>query len=113
FTIGFEDKQFDETGYATIVAKHLNINHTVRKIDMEDVTEVYEELVDLYDEPFNDYSFIPTYYVCKAAKVFGTVVISGDGADELFCGYRKYFKLKQLGKIYKYKGLRKVIAGAS
>ena len=113
FTIGFDDKKYDETDYATHVAKHLNVIHHVKQIKMDDVYEVYDKMVDLYDEPFNDYSFIPTYYVCKAAKELGTVVISGDGADELFCGYNKYYKIQQLNKIRNYPLLRKSIGNIS
>ena len=98
FTIGFDDKKYDETNYASQVAKHLNVEHRTKQVKMDDVQEVYDKMVDLYDEPFNDYSFIPTYYVCRAAKEFGTVVISGDGADELFCGYNRYPKIQTLNK---------------
>ena len=113
FTIGFDDKQFDETPYAEKVAKHLNINHHVKKVNMGDVEQIYDKMVDLYDEPFNDFSFIPTYYVCKAAKEYGTVVISGDGADEVFCGYNRYTKIQQFNRIKKYTFLRKGISYAA
>lgn len=111
FTISFEDKKFDETEYAKIVAKHVGVNHFIKQVKADDVFEVYDKMVDLYDEPFNDFSFIPTYYVCKAAKEYGTMVISGDGADELFCGYRRYHKIQQFEYIRKFPLLRKGIAG--
>lgn len=113
FTIGFDDPQFDETKYAKQVAKHLNINHIVQKVEMNDVETVYSKLVSLYDEPFNDYSFIPTYYVCKEARKHSTVVVSGDGADEVFCGYRKYTRLKKMESIFNAKILTKSIKGFS
>lgn len=111
FTIGFDDKKYDETEYAKIVARHVGVNHFIKQVKADDVFEVYDKMVDLYDEPFNDFSFIPTYYVCKAAKEYGTVVISGDGADELFCGYRRYYKIKQFEHIRKFPLIRKGLAG--
>jgi asparagine synthase (glutamine-hydrolysing) len=99
FTIGFDEEKYNEIPYAKKVAGHLNIKHITRKVTMPDVEAVYHQMVRLYDEPYNDFSFIPTYYVCKEAKAFSTVVVSGDGADEIFCGYDKYFRIQKFHQL--------------
>lgn len=96
YTIGFENKNFDEREYASLVANHLNLENIQKEVSFDDLENVYSTLTKVFDEPFNDHSFVPTYYVSKEAKQFNTVVISGDGADELFGGYRKYPKIVKL-----------------
>ncbi len=96
YTIGFDNKNFDEREYASLVANHLGLQNIQKEVSFDDLENVYSTLVRVFDEPFNDHSFVPTYYVSKAAKQFNTVVISGDGADELFGGYRKYPKIVKL-----------------
>jgi asparagine synthase (glutamine-hydrolysing) len=99
FTIGFDDERYNEIPYAKKVAEHLNLDHITRNVTMSDVEVVYKKMVKLYDEPYNDFSFVPTYYVCKEAKSFSSVVISGDGADEVFCGYDKYLRIQKLNSL--------------
>lgn len=98
YTIGFENKNFDEREYASVVAKHLGLQNIQKEVSFDDLENVYAMLVKVFDEPFNDHSFVPTYYVSKEAKQFNTVVISGDGADELFGGYSKYPKIVKLSR---------------
>lgn len=90
FTIGFEDKNYDESSYAKAIADHLGTNHTEYICKKEDALEIIKELPNIFDEPFADSSAIPTTLVSRLAKEKVSVVLSGDGGDELFCGYSSY-----------------------
>ena len=93
FSIGFEDDTYDEVPYANAVAKHFGTNHHV-EILRPDIASLVEQLVPHHDEPFADTSIIPTYLVSKLARQKVTVVLSGDGGDELFAGYDTYIAEK-------------------
>lgn len=90
FTIGFEDKSFDESSYAKEIAKYLGTNHTELICKKDDVLATIKKLPKIFDEPFADSSAIPTVLVSELAKQKVSVVLSGDGGDELFCGYTSY-----------------------
>lgn len=90
FTIGFEDKEYNEAGYAKEVAKHLGTDHHEFYCTEKDFESVIPLLPELYDEPFGDSSAIPTYLVSKMAKEHVKVSLSADGGDEIFGGYTKY-----------------------
>jgi len=91
FTIGFDDVDYDERPFARAVAEACGVRHTERSVHPEDVEQVFREtIIWHFDEPFADYSYLPTYYVCREARPAITVALTGDGGDELFAGYGKY-----------------------
>ncbi len=103
FTIGCEEKKYNEADAAKEIAKHLDTDHTEVYVGEKELKEVIPKIPYMYGEPFADSSQIPTYLVSRLAKEKVTVVLSGDAGDELFCGYQTYVKLlrvwKKTGKI--------------
>ena len=91
FTAGFDQNLFDESKIARETAKHLGTNHHEVRLKEEDQFGMIDQLLNAaLDEPFGDSSALPSLFVAKAIKPHATVALSGDGADELFGGYRKY-----------------------
>lgn len=90
FTIGFFDKERNEAPYAAEIAKHIGTNHHELYMKEEQILAMLHQLPVYYDEPFSDSSQLPSMLVSQMAAEHVTVALSGDGGDELFCGYKMY-----------------------
>jgi len=90
FTIGFEEQDYNEALFAADISQHLGTNHEEMYISSNDCLKLVPQISSIMDEPFADSSVLPAYFVSKLAKQHVTVCLSGDGGDELFCGYNRY-----------------------
>lgn len=100
FTIGFEEKKYDERIYADAVAKQYHTDHHIEIVNPNAI-QILPDLVKSFGEPFADSSAIPTYYVSKIAKKELTVALTGDGGDEVFAGYERYARMYRYAKLQK------------
>jgi len=96
FTIGFNEAKYNEAPHARLIANFLRTNHTERILDVGDARRIIPEWASLFDEPFADSSGIPTFLVSRIASEQVKVVLSADGGDELFSGYRSYASTLEL-----------------
>lgn len=96
FTIGFNDPKYDEAPYARAIAAHLGTEHQELYIGEKDLLGLVSEMSSVYDEPFADASQLPTLLVARLVRKHVTVCLSGDGGDELFRGYERYLRGRQM-----------------
>jgi asparagine synthase (glutamine-hydrolysing) len=96
FSIAYNDSKYNEAVYAKKVASYLETNHHEFEVNQNEALEWIPSLMDIYDEPFADSSALPTLLVSKLAKQHVTMVLSGDGGDEMFMGYGAYKWAKRL-----------------
>jgi asparagine synthase (glutamine-hydrolysing) len=116
FSIGFENQKFNEAVYAKKVADYLGTNHHEFTVTVNDAIDALDDYMNTYGEPFADSSGIPTLMVSKLAKKYVTVVLSGEGGDELFHGYGAYRWAQRLANplIFYNRGLiRKMLSRSS
>ena len=95
FSVGYNDKLYNEAEHAKLVADHLGTQHTSLYINSKDVIDVIPELQKIYSEPFADPSQIPMFLISKMTRKHVTVALSGDGGDELFAGYNRHIFTNQ------------------
>lgn len=93
YSIGFKEKENNEAVFAKKIAEYLGTEHYEMYIDENTMLELVDSIPDYYDEPFGDSSQIPTMLVSQLASKDITVALTGDGGDELFCGYTAYDKV--------------------
>jgi asparagine synthase (glutamine-hydrolysing) len=115
FSIGFADSKHDESKYAAKVAEYLGTNHHEYIVTENDARDIIVDMLDFYDEPYADSSAIPTMMLSKLAKQTVSMVLSGDGGDELFHGYGAYRWAKRLNNFpaNKFRALMGAILSAS
>jgi asparagine synthase (glutamine-hydrolysing) len=97
FSIGFEEKSFDESSYARLVAERLGTEHYERRFSERELLELVPEIPRLLDEPLGDGSLIPTFLLSRFTRERVTVALGGDGGDELFAGYPTYLAHRLAG----------------
>ena len=112
-SIGFDEKRYDESAYASMVAEHLQTDHHSAQVAHGDF-DLLDSLARIYDEPYADSSAMPTYRVCELARKHVTVALSGDGGDEDFLGYRRYglFAMEERVRSSLPLGIRRPVFGA-
>jgi asparagine synthase (glutamine-hydrolysing) len=98
FSIGFREKGYDESGFARAVAAHIGTEHHEKICTADEALSLVRRIPEHYDEPFADSSAIPTMLVSSFTREHVTVSLSGDGGDELFCGYPRYEWVRQGGR---------------
>ncbi len=101
FTIGFQERAFDESAHAAAVARHLETEHHSEQLSVDHLLELVPTFAVEYDEPLYDWSAFPTLALSRMARKHVTVSLSGDGGDELFGGYHYYAIAGSLAKLFR------------
>jgi asparagine synthase (glutamine-hydrolysing) len=99
FTIGFSERSHDESPYARAVATHLGTHHHEQRLTPASVLELIPHVALLFDEPFADGSSVPTFLLSQFARQWVSVALSGDGGDELFGGYPRYYWASRITRL--------------
>lgn len=99
FSINFEEQSFDESLYSSTVAKKFGTDHHEETLTASVMIDILPKVIDYLDEPFADYSILPTYLLSRFTSKHVKVALGGDGADELFCGYPTFFA-SRLAEVY-------------
>ena len=113
FSIGFEDERFNELPFAREVAAHIGTEHQEMMVKA-DAVSIMPKMIDHLGEPLADNSVMPTYYVSQFARTGVTVALTGDGGDEVFAGYRRFYQIRRLewlarrGMLPVWRGLRRM-----
>ena len=113
FSIGFEDPSFDESRHARTVASHLGTDHHERTFSIETMYELLPRVANWLDEPFGDASILPTHLLSRFARESVTVVLGGDGADELLAGYPTFAAERAAGIFRRLPRPARALAGAA
>jgi asparagine synthase (glutamine-hydrolysing) len=111
FCASFDDEQLNEAPYARQIAEHLGCDHHEVHFSSQELLKIFDALIDHYDEPFADVSMFPTFAVCRAAREHCKVMLSGDGGDECFGGYRNFFAYSRWHPLRRFPGMHSA-AGA-
>lgn len=99
YTIGFNEKKYDESGFAKRVSEILKTNHHEHRLAFDSIFSVLNDAIEYYDEPFAVSSVLPSLLISKSAREHSTVALSGDGGDELFMGYNTYTWYERLATL--------------
>lgn len=91
FSINFDEPSFDESAYSSLIAKRFSTDHHQQTLTPHKMIDILPDVAGFLDEPFADYSIIPTYLLSQFTRQLVTVALGGDGSDELFCGYPTFF----------------------
>jgi len=110
FSIGFEEQEYDESKYAYLCADYLGTEHHHYYFKQKDFEELINKIAYYYDEPFSDNAIFPTLKISEIAKKYVTVILTGDGGDELFGGYPHYSQYYYIQFMKKFPKLFRIIA---
>ncbi len=111
FTFGINDLEFNESDVAQKIAKKLNVKQNIELISENELVKIIDLHFEKMSEPFGDASSVPTFVITKKAKKYATVMLSGDGGDELFWGYPRFLKsIQHLKWFYLHLSIRKIVA---
>ena len=106
FCASFDEEELNETPYARQIAEHIGSDHHEVRFSSADLLNIFNVLIDHYDEPFADASMFPTFAVCRSARGHCKVMLSGDGGDECFGGYRQFFSHSRWHSVRRLPGIQ-------